>query len=129
MQATDGLVPDDNYKQRKAINHDLRRDDQARNLGYRARLAIDEQGRRITLAFDEAAPKQDRLHLTLSHPTRSGFDRSVSLARDADGNYAAAMPALEEARWKLILEDDSRAWRLSGTWQPGAQTVLLGTEK
>ena len=128
IESSDGLVADDYYRQGKTINMTMHRDERARELGYRAQLQISDGGKRISLAFAAAAPVMSPLRLILSHPTRSGHDREVLLARGDDGRYLAAFPALEEARWKLILEDDSRAWRLTGTWLPGANTATLGDE-
>lgn len=129
IQSSDGLVADDYYRQGTAINMTMQRDERARELGYRAQLAIADNGKRISLAFAAAAPGLSPLRLSLRHPTRSGHDREVFLARGADGRYSAALPALEDAHWRLTLEDDSRAWRLNGSWVPGVDTAMLGEDK
>jgi hypothetical protein len=128
IQSSDGLVADDYYKQGKAINMTLHRDTRAQELGYRARIFLTQEGR-VTLNFVEAAPATPQLRLTLNHPTRSGFDREVLLARAADGSYAAAMPAIDTARWRITLDDDSRAWRLTGDWSATSGGVDLGPTK
>jgi hypothetical protein len=125
IQSSDGLVADDYYKQGKAINMTLHRDARAKELGYRARLSMTQEGR-VALVFAGANPATPQLHLTLHHPTRSGFDREVLLARAADGSYSAAMPAIDTARWSLTLEDEGRAWRLTGDWSAGSGTIELG---
>jgi hypothetical protein len=125
IQSSDGLVADDYYKQGKAINMTLSRDARARELGYQARIALAPDGH-IALTFVAAAPPSAQLHLTLHHPTRSGFDREVLLARAADGSYAAAMPAIDTARWTMTLEDEGRAWRLTGDWATTSGTIELG---
>ena len=129
IESSDGLVADDYYRQGKTINMTIHRDQRARELGYRAQLVISGGGKRVSLGFAAAAPALSPLRLTLSHPTRSGYDREVLLARGGDGRYGAAFPALEDARWKLTLEDESRAWRLTGTWVPGIDAATLGEEK
>jgi hypothetical protein len=126
IESADGLVADDYYKQGNAINMTMHRDQRARELGYVAKVTVDEGGRRVGLQFAAAAPPTSPLRLVLMHPTRGGHDREVLLAREADGSYSAAMPALEEARWNLSLEDAGQTWRLTGIWQPGSQGVLLG---
>ena len=60
---------------------------------------------------------------------RTQVGNPISAAVGSDGRYVAAFPPLEDARWKLTLEDDSRAWRLTGTWVPGVDTATLGEEK
>ncbi|MEO8102994.1 MAG: FixH family protein [Betaproteobacteria bacterium] len=125
IQSSDGLVADDYYKQGKAINMTLHRDARAQELGYRARVSLSPDGR-IALTFAEAAPATPQLRLTLHHPTRSGFDREVFLARAADGSYNAAMPAIDSSRWSMTLEDAGRAWRLTGDWSAGSGSIELG---
>ena len=125
IQSSDGLVADDYYKQGTAINLTLHRDERARELGYRAQVSMTPEGR-VALNFVEAAPAAPQLRLTLHHPTRSGFDRDILLARGTDGGYSAAMPAINATRWNITLEDESRAWRLTGDWSTGSGTIELG---
>jgi hypothetical protein len=125
MRSADGLVADDYYKQGKAINMTLTRDARARELGFRAKVSMMQDGR-VSLTFDSAAPPASQLRLTLHHPTRSGFDREVTLARAPDGSYRAAMPAIDTARWTMTLDDESRTWRLTGDWVTGSGAIVLG---
>lgn len=125
LRSADGLVADDYYKQGKAINKIILRDNQARALGYVARLILASDGQ-VTLRFESATPPSPRLRLQLHHPTRAGFDRDVSLARVDDGSYRAALPAFDGARYGLTLEDDSRVWRLTGLWRANAASTVLG---
>lgn len=125
IQSSDGLVADDYYKQGNAINTTLHRDARARELGYRARISMTQDGK-VTLNFIAAAPATPQLRLTLHHPTRSGFDREIVLARGGDGTYLAAMPAIDATRWNVTLEDEARTWRLSGDWSTGSGTIELG---
>ena len=127
IQSADGLVADDYYKQGKAINMTLTRDARARELGYVARVTIAADGD-ASLAFAEASPAARELRLSLHHPTRGGQDRTLVLRRASDGTYRAAFPAMEIARWRLTLEDDSRAWRLTGDWIAGSGSIALGTK-
>ena len=125
IQSADGLVADDYYKQGNAINMTLHRDARAQELGYRARISLAQDGH-IALTFVAAAPAATQLRLTLHHPTRSGFDREILLARAADGSYSAAMPAINATRWSMTLEDPGRLWRLTGDWSTGSGTIELG---
>ena len=127
IHSADGLVADDYYKQGKAINMTLTRDAHARELGLHARVSMTPGGR-VALAFaaGSAPPPESNLHMTLHHPTRSGFDRRVTLARLPDGSYSAAMPPIDSARWTMTLEDEGRTWRLTGDWLTASGTIELG---
>ena len=126
IQSSDGVVADDYYKQGNAINMTLGRDTRAHQLGYRAQLSMTNEGR-VSLNFVAASPGVNSLRLTLRHPTRSGFDREILLARGADASYTAAMPPIDASRWSLTLEDEARTWRLTGDWKAGESNVNLGS--
>ena len=126
IESSDGLVADDYYKQGKAINKTLHRDEVAQSLGYQAVLTLAATDNRISLAFASATPNSAELNLLMAHSTRSGFDRNVVLTRQADGRYIAALPPLAPGQWQLILEDANRQWRLTGNWHAGDSQVQLG---
>ncbi|MBL8525366.1 MAG: FixH family protein [Betaproteobacteria bacterium] len=128
VQSFDGLVADDYYKQGKAINKTMQRDTRALELGYRATVTLSAAERAVRLSFADRdhVPAATELRLGLHHPTRGGLDRELVLARTADGSYSAALPALEQARWKLVLDDRSREWRLTGEWPMSEAAVTLG---
>jgi hypothetical protein len=50
----------------------------------------------------------------------------LQLVRTAPGNYAGSLPDFANSRWGMTLEDDGKAWRLTGNWNPGAGTSALG---
>lgn len=125
IQSADGLTADDYYKQGKAINMTLTRDERARELGYRATITV-APDRAAGLTFAGAIPASARLTLTLHHPTRSGLDRVIFLTRDDKGTYRGALPQMQVARWGATLEDDSRIWRLTGDWHSDASAITLG---
>lgn len=126
VQSFDGLVADDYYKQGKAINMTMQRDARAQQLGYRATITLSNADHAVRLAFADRAPGAAELRLGLNHPTRGGLDRELVLARNGDGSYVAALPALEPARWKIVLDDRSREWRLTGEWPMNDAPVTLG---
>ena len=126
IQSSDGLVADDYYKQGKTINRTIERDTRAQQLGYRADVALAATGGSVRLAFFGDAPNAPELRLGLHHPTRGGLDHQLILVRGADGAYTAAMPAMEKARWKIVLDDSKREWRLTGEWPMDGKPVLLG---
>jgi hypothetical protein len=126
IESSDGLVADDYYKQGKTINRTIARDSRAQQLGYRADVTLAAAGGSVRLAFLGDAPNTPELRLSLHHPTRGGLDHQLVLVRGADGTYAAAMPAMEHAHWKVVLDDSKREWRLTGEWAMDGKTVLLG---
>jgi hypothetical protein len=118
----DSLVVGDYYKRGKAINQDLRRDKAASALGLSAELHYDVargvlSGR--VGGADKAGPQRVLLHL--AHATQPERDIKLELAPAADGGFEVALPMLERSRWQVLLEDDSRSWRLEGSWQWPAQ--------
>ncbi len=125
ISSFDGLVADDYYKEGKAINKTISRDVRAQELGYAGLLAPAADGR-ILVSFASNSPGAAQLKLTLHHPTRSGGDHTLQLVRVAPGSYAGSLPDFAKSRWGMTLEDDSRAWRLTGSWNPGSVSAALG---
>jgi len=119
LASNDGLVSDDYYKQGLAVNQVLSRDAAASALAYRARAKIAAGENRVTLTMNRA-PQSSRLILRAVHPTRPGLDLVMPL-HFRDGRYEAELPPLAAGRWRLVLEDQERTWRLVGELRvPGA---------
>ncbi|MBO9538382.1 FixH family protein [Herbaspirillum sp.] len=114
----DALVADDYYKQGKAINKDLRRDREAWRLGADIRLAYDPAAGMLRgrLQMAEKPAQGGILYLNLAHPTQPARDRALLARPAADGSFAVPLDELEQARWRLVAEDGSHAWRLHGNW-------------
>lgn len=108
FDSDDGLVADDYYKRGLAINQVLAREENARRLGVRAR--IEAGGGRLRVALAGAAP--EALFAQLAHATRAGHDQRLRLARAAPGLYEAELPPLAAGRWRVVLEDPRREWRV-----------------
>ena len=116
----DAMVVDDYYLRGKAINQDLRRDEAAaaRAIVVDLVYARDATGAGATVrgqisAAGRALPGPLRLRLV--HPTQPARDLELGLTADADGDFTAALPALEATRWQLQAEGGSGAgaWRLT----------------
>lgn len=116
----DGLVVDDYYKEGMAINTTLARGEAAQALGLTAQVHFTAEHIVVTLAARAGAALPAKLHVTLSHPTRGGLDQVMVLDGQA-GRYEGALKPVISARWKVLIEDESRSWRLTGT-------ALLPTE-
>jgi len=112
LDGNDALVADDYYKRGLAINQVLARDQAAALHGYAASVAFSagHSRARVTLAGRDAPPA---LLLTFVHPTRGGADRVVPLARVADAVYEALLEPPAAGRWRIVIEDAARTWRLT----------------
>lgn len=114
FSGADALVVDDYYKQGKAINQDLRRDDAAARLGLNATLRYDAASDSIIGRLHGSQPAA--LSVRLVHPTVPEKDIRRSVIPDAQGHFRFPLPLLERANWVVQLEDDARQWRLHGSW-------------
>jgi uncharacterized protein len=125
IQSDDGLVADDYYKQGLAINRTLERNDVARSGQYRARIHIDHASNMIRVELFALTALPQEIKLTLVNATRAGRDRIAVLTRSADGVYAGTLPDVPPGRWRVLLEDASGIWRLSGGWPSDADSFAL----
>ena len=127
IASSDGLVADDYYKRGLAINHTLERDEQAQRMDLRADLLLDSASTQITAklssAGNRALPPGLRLHF--AHPAKAGLDQVIKLEPGSEGSYAGTMPRLASGRWRLLLEDEHRTWRLAGEWRTEAPRAML----
>ena len=120
----DGLVADDYYRRGLQINQELGRDSAAQAAGLKALLSIDSGELRVRLSAEHAAfPAPQALRVRFSHATRAGYDRSVTLARIAPGDYRGPGEALAEGRW--YVEIAAGAWRLTDVLTPPQSKLLL----
>jgi uncharacterized protein len=128
VSSNDGLVADDYYKQGLAINQTLQREALAAKQGFHATAQFADEGRRISVQL-EAGPGTrlpDTLQMRVVHPTRAGRDGLALLRKTAAGSYEGVGPALTDARWVLILQDQQSTWRLDGAMAASHQgTVSL----
>lgn len=106
--SADGLVADDYYKRGLAINQVLALEDNARRLGVHARA--EARAGHLRVALSGAAP--EALFVQLAHATRAGLDQRLRLARAAPGVYEAELPPLAAGRWRVVIEDPRREWRV-----------------
>jgi len=122
---SDGLVVDDYYRQGKAINRILARDQAAAAHKLQATLAVDLQDKRLLLTLQaEDYDLPERLVLSLLHPTRKGHDQQLVLMQTGAGRYTGVIRALSQGDWHVQLEADD--WRLSGRIQvPQAAPLIL----
>ena len=108
VESSDGLVADDYYKRGLAINQDLKLQQQARRRGIEASATLSRGLLRVRL--NGAAP--EALFAQLAHATRPGHDQRLRLAPVAPGIYETQLLPLPAGRWRLILEDPRREWKI-----------------
>lgn len=111
IASSDGLVVDDYYRQGKAINQVLKRDEAARSYAAHAELTMANDEVALTLAGTAAT--QATVQLKFLHATRDVHDVTLALTRAADGRYHATLPPLPHGRWYVQLEGND--WRLLGS--------------
>ncbi|GMV03139.1 MAG: FixH family protein [Burkholderiaceae bacterium] len=122
VTTADSMVVDDYYREGRAINQQLARDQRASALGLQARLSAPD-GATIALAITAATPTTAataatdtewpaQLTLRLIHATRAELDVAWPLRHVGGGAYRAngALPA--RGHWLVQLEDPARSWRL-----------------
>lgn len=116
------MVVDDYYREGRAINQQLARDDLATRLELSATLrqgtaaatapasaagiALELNGQLAASGFPDA------LALRLVHATESALDAQVALRHEGGGHYVAAGVLPASGNWIVHLEDPQRSWRL-----------------
>lgn len=129
VSSSDGLVHDDYYKKGLEAGETLARSKQAESLGIAAAVSIARETIRIRLSTGAAVELPQTVNVVLSHPTRAGMDRALSLKREGD-SYAGAVLLPASGHWLVLIEDEARTWRLMGSVMLPAQkeTVIGGGE-
>lgn len=113
----DAMVVDDYYKKGKAINQDLRRDRAAGVMGLSFKAHYDgANGKLEGVIGERGAPHRSPFRIHLAHSTQPEKDLVLSVVPDAQGRFSVALPALEQARWQVVVEGARRDWRLTATW-------------
>ena len=115
VTTSDPLVVDDYYREGKAINRQLARDDRATQLGLNAALERSADGSALlSLSALAGAALPPELTLRVVHATRAELDQVHRLSAIGEGRYRAADgPLPRTGRWNLMIEDPARSWRLT----------------
>lgn len=114
--ANNSMVVDDYYREGRAINQQLARDDRATQLGLEATL-VPGAGATGGIAVELAGKLADFgypdvLNLKLVHATESALDAQVTLRHAGGGRYQAGGVLPASGHWIVHLEDPQRSWRL-----------------
>jgi len=117
IQSNDGVVEDDYYHRGKEINRVLARDHAAALAGLAGAVELNARDRELQLSLSardsRAVPAQ--VELEFLHATRAGLDRTLLVARGADGVYRAGLPALAPGHW--YVQVSTPQWRLVGSFR------------
>lgn len=125
LSSEDGLVVDDYYQHGLEINRVLNRDLMAQRYRLSATITFhtDTKNAHLMLKTDLQFDYPASVRLGISHATRPGLDRQVTLTRVSDKGYIGEWPDLVDGRWYLTLGDSE--WRLNGVMLWPVQTTSL----
>lgn len=127
IHGKESMVVDNYYKEGRAINQELSKDQFAQELELGAELLIQPNGDvRVQLqAARQIAP--DYLVLKLFHPTLNEKDQQIRLQPEGQLAYSGHLQGDLQGRWYIDLMDDQDLWRLKGqTWLPRDTDLKLG---
>ncbi|MCL2161719.1 MAG: FixH family protein [Betaproteobacteria bacterium] len=110
----DSIVAGDYAKDGKGVELRVERFRQAQSLGLSAHATVREDTLSIKLSATQEKDLPAVLRLNIIHPTQDRFDQIVLLQRGEDGVYSGPIKPLHASRWQFQLEDETRAWSMTG---------------
>lgn len=126
ITSDDGLVEDDYYRRGMEINRDLARDKAAAAHGLESRVDLDSAHRELFVQLSARKSKAlpPTIEIKFLHATRAGLDRSLIVARQADGTYRSPLPEFAPGHWNVQLT--AQDWRLTGSlFMPGDRRLVM----
>lgn len=127
----DSVVADNYYKEGLAINQQMADIEQAKNLGISITLQINKK-----LLEVEVTPALDKsittLNLELRHPLDHRFDQKITLGRNSQGGFNAALPEIKPGSWHIDIYSNTgeNPWRIKQRIQfPQAKLSLSADEQ
>ncbi len=122
IKNADSLVADDYYREGRAINQRLEKDQAAANLGITVSASIRAQAngsQRIEASFSAkpGVASPEIMRVRLSHPTLNERDVLLTLVKTGQANvYRTEVPEIASGRWYAMIEDEQSQWRVRATW-------------
>jgi len=110
----DSIVTDDYFKDGKGVEIRDERFMHAQSLGLSAHATVREGAISVRLSAAQENDLPAVLHLTIVHPTQDRFDQHMLLQKGEDGVYSGTLKPLHASRWLFRLEDETRAWSMTG---------------
>lgn len=121
VKSPDALVVDDYYKEGKAINASLHRDQRAAALGLTATMhfvgtANAQSSLELTTASTQDVMWPPVLEVLLTHPVKEALDRKVEMtlvkAAPQGATYRGATGTLDAVAYQITVQDPALTWRL-----------------
>lgn len=111
INTEDSPVVDDYYKQGRAINLDLAKQEKASNLGIRSQLTVNDN--QVVLSFSQGEPESGQaLEIAFHHATLIDQDFVLLLTRDALGNYRGSHSVAINGKWYVRLQPLDKSWKI-----------------
>ena len=122
IKHADSLVADDYYREGRAINQRLEKDQAAadRGISIDASILAQPDGSQIIEArftANPGVPSPQLMRVRLSHPTFNERDVLITLVKSTTGNvYRTQVPEITAGKWYVMIEDEHSEWRVRATW-------------
>lgn len=122
IKNADSLVADDYYREGRAINQRLEKDQAAADRGITISSSILPQAngsQQIEARFkaNPGVPSPELMRVRLSHPTLNERDVLLTLVKSKEDNvYRTQVPEISAGRWYVMIEDENAEWRVRATW-------------
>jgi uncharacterized protein len=120
LNSENPLVAGNYYKEGLGINRVIEREQQARQLDYRAQLSF-SSGETVRVLLHGLGPMPNEVRLRLIHPTQGSRDHQVQLASQGGGIYEGRLKQIvlsSSPKWYFHLEDVAGTWRIASEWIP-----------
>jgi hypothetical protein len=108
------IVAGDYSKDGRGVELLVGRQKHAESLGLSAQATVRQGVVSVKLSAAQEKDLPAAIRLTVIHPTQDRFDQFVLLQKAQDGIYSGSIEPLHTSRWQFQLEDESRAWRMTG---------------
>ncbi|MCS4503178.1 FixH family protein [Arhodomonas aquaeolei] len=122
----DDLVVDDYSQLGKTYIQERAAYDRADALGVGARVHVQRDSGRVTLALEGLDKPPENLKVKLVHPTIAKRDLGVEVHRDQTGLYRGGTGSAIDNRRYVIIEPADGSWRLRGELKAQVGDLRLG---
>ena len=95
----------------------------AARAGLHAQLRVERARGEVRVQLPPGAASPN-LHLQFIHPLRADLDLRASARRDG-AEWVAQLAPAQASRWRVVLADPARGWRLVGTLQRDRDALSL----
>ena len=96
----------------------------AARAGLRAQVSVDRSRGEVRVRLPEGFAAREGLELDFVHSLQRGRDLHARL-QAREGAWVASLAPDAGSRWRVVLADGGRQWRLVGTLPRGAATLSL----